>query len=243
MSWTIPAISYFYFLFVGTCYMLGYWTPLHFNILDYLSPIDIIKSATYPVIPALVGTVAYVLIDTINTQPRQKIEGDKSKVTRALNYIAMGFIATLIIVNAINLASYIYMTFTSEPEKRFAFALPALSLVSTIYLLVKPPFLIEHSRYIRHFVIIFMCALPTISYYQGDKDLSNSLNGKTGFHYLKEPTQNCKIGGDKLIYIGFYGSTWFFVNSSNKDLCLEKDGGIMLGYYTKHDQNHEDPNK
>ncbi|WP_283392510.1 hypothetical protein [Photobacterium phosphoreum] len=231
MNWSLSAVSYFYFSFVGVCYMLGYWTPLHFNILDFLLPVDVIKSAAYPIIPALIGSFIWVTMDTVNSQPRHKLEQDDPKLIKVLFYIMIGGLAILLLVNVFNVVHFLYLTMVSEPEMRLAFALPVVSILSTIYLLNKPPFLLEHSRYIRHFVIIFMCALPTIAFHQGDRDISQTLSGVKGHYVMSKPSKNCDLNdGEQQVYLGFYSSTWFFVNKSTKNLCLEREGGVNLKY-------------
>ncbi|WP_318401479.1 hypothetical protein [Photobacterium leiognathi] len=231
MNWTLSAVSYFYFSFVGVCYMLGYWTPLHFNILDFLSPVDVIKSAAYPVIPALIGSFIWIVIDTVNSQPKQKLEQEDPKLLKVLFCIMFACILIVMLINLYKVIIYIYLTVISEPERRLAFALPVISIASTIFLLNKPPFLQEHSRFVRHFVIIFMCVLPTIAFQQGDKDISQILVGKKSHYVLAKTSKNCIVEEDQSqIYLGFYSTTWFFVNRLTKDLCLERDGGVNLSF-------------
>ncbi|MEL7596177.1 hypothetical protein ACEUC8_05060 [Aeromonas veronii] len=231
MNWTLSAISYVYFSLVGVCYMLGYWTPLHFNILDFLSPVDVIKSAAYPIVPALIGSFIWVAMDTVNSQPLQRVEKDDNKTTKTLFYMMFAFLAILFLINLYHVVIFLYLTVVSEPERRLAFALPIVSILSTIFFLNKPPFLLEHSRYIRHFVIIFMCALPTIAFHQGDINISQTLLGTKGYYSLVKSSKNCSLGeSEQYIYLGFYSSTLFFVNKSTKDLCLEREGGANLKY-------------
>ncbi len=209
--------------------MLGYWTPLHFNILDFLSPVDVIKSAAYPVIPALIGSFIWIVIDTVNSQPKQKLEQEDPKVLKVFFYIMLASILTLMLINLYQVILFLYLTVISEPEKRLAFALPVVSIVSTIFLLNKPPFLLEHPRFVRHFVIIFMCVLPTIAFHQGDRDISQILVGEKSHYVLAKTSKNCTVEEDQSqIYLGFYSTTWFFVNQLTKDLCLERDGGVNL---------------
>ncbi|MGL5798628.1 MAG: hypothetical protein ACRCYN_00930 [Plesiomonas sp.] len=231
MTWTLSAVSYFYFFFVGVCYMLGYWTPLHFNILDFLSPVDVIKSAAYPVIPALIGSFIWIIMDTVNSQPKKKLEQDDPKSLKVLFYIMLMCIFILMLINLYQVIVFLYLTVTSEPEKRLAFALPVVSIVSTIFFLNKPPFLLEHSRFVRHFVIIFMCVLPTIAFHQGNRDISQMLSGEKSHYVLASASKNCKVEGEQhQIYLGFYSTTWFFVNKLTKDLCLEREGGVNLTF-------------
>ncbi|WP_341659611.1 hypothetical protein [Vibrio sp.] len=231
MNWTLSAVSYFYFSLVGVCYMLGYWTPLHFNILDFLSPVDVIKSAAYPVIPALIGSFIWIVIDTVNSQPKQKLEQEDPKVLKVLFYIMLACILILMLINLYQVILFLYLTVISEPEKRLAFALPVVSIVSIIFLLNKPPFLLKHSRFVRHFAIIFMCVLPTIAFHQGDKDINQILAGEKSHYVLAKTSKNCIVEEDQSqIYLGFYSTTWFFVNQLTKDLCLERDGGVNLTF-------------
>lgn len=231
MNWTLSAISYVYFSLVGVCYMLGYWTPLHFNILDFLSPVDVIKSAAYPIIPALIGSFIWVIMDTVNSQPLQQVEKDDNKIMKILFYIMFVCLAILLLINLYRVVIFLYLTVVSEPERRLAFALPVVSIFSTIFFLNKPPFLLEYSRYIRHFAIIFMCVLPTIAFHQGDRDISQTLLGAKGYYSLVKSSQSCSLSdSEKYIYLGFYSSTLFFVNKSTKDLCLERESGVNLQY-------------
>ncbi|EGR3960080.1 hypothetical protein DDN39_19325, partial [Vibrio cholerae] len=113
MNWTLSAVSYFYFSFVGVCYMLGYWTPLHFNILDFLSPVDVIKSAAYPIIPAIIGSFFWVIMDTINSQPTHKVEQDDPKLIKVLFYILILGLAILLLVNVYHVVLFLYLTVVS----------------------------------------------------------------------------------------------------------------------------------
>lgn len=229
MNWTLSAFCYFYFVFVGICYLLGFWTPLHFNVLEFLSPIDMIKSATYPVIPAALGIFFWVLVDSYNSQGTRKPEHDDPKAIKMLFWVLLVLILLMFLINIISLASHLYYLFVSEPEKRLYYALPAASIVSIFYFLSKPPFLINSHKIIRNFVIIFSCILPTVSYFQGSKNITEILEGESNFYYLKRNSKNCLIdNGSKMIYLGYYGSSYFFVNSKSKDICIEKDGGVLL---------------
>ncbi|EMF7380907.1 hypothetical protein V4F50_004613 [Vibrio parahaemolyticus] len=240
MNWTLSAVSYFYFSFVGVCYMLGYWTPLHFNILDFLSPVDVIKSAAYPIIPAIIGSFFWVIMDTVNSQPTHKVEQDDPKLIKVLFYILILGLAILLLVNVYHVVLFLYLTVVSEPEKRIAFALPVISILSTIFFLNKPPFLLDNSRYTRHFAVIFMCVLPTIAYYQGDRNISQTLAGKKGHYILSKPSKNCSFNeNEQQVYLGFYSSTWFFVNKSTNDLCLEREGSVNLKYEPVENKEHE----
>lgn len=135
------------------------------------------------------------------------------------------------LINLYQVIFFLYLTVISEPEKRLAFALPVVSIVSTIILLNKPPFLLGHSRFVRHFVIIFMCVLPTIAFHQGNRDISQILSGEKSHYALAKTSKNCILEDDQShIYLGFYSTTWFFVNQSTKDLCLERDGGVNLTF-------------
>lgn len=231
MNWTLSALCYFYFVFVGICYILGFWTPLHFNVLEFLSPVDMIKSATYPVIPAALGIFFWVLMDSYNTQGTKKPEGDDPKAIKILFWIMVVLVLLLVLLNVVSLISHLYHLFMAEPEKRLSYALPAASIISTIYFLSKPPFLIENHKFIRNFVIIFICALPTVSYFQGSKNISNILEGNSTYYYLKNSSKNCVVnGGERIVYLGFYGGSYFFVDSASKDICIEKDGGVLLTF-------------
>lgn len=229
MNWTLSAFFYFYFVFVGICYLLGFWTPLHFNILEFLSPIDMIKSATYPVIPAALGIFFWVLMDSYNSQGTKKPEHDEPRVVKVLFWVIVVLFLLAFLINMILLASHLYYLFLSEPEKRLSYALPVASIVSIFYFLSKPPFLINSPKFIRNFVIIFACMLPTVSYFQGSMNITATLEGDSNFYYLKSNSKNCLIDkGSKMIYLGYYGSSYFFVNSKSQDICIEKNGGVLL---------------
>lgn len=231
MNWTLSALCYFYFVFVGICYLLGFWTPLHFNVLEFLFPVDMIKSATYPLIPAALGIFFWVLVDSYNTQGTKKTEGDDPKAIKILFWVIVVLLLLLVLINIVSLISYLYHLFMAEPEKRLSYALPAASIISTIYFLSKPPFLIEKHKFIRNFVIIFFCVLPTVSYFQGSKNISNILEGNSTYYYLKNNSKNCVVNGEaKLVYLGFYGGNYFFVDSTSKDICIEKDSGVLLTF-------------
>ncbi len=229
MNWTLSAFCYFYFVFVGICYLLGFWIPLHFNVLEFLSPIDMIKSATYPVIPAALGIFVWVLVDSFNSQGAKKPKHDAPMILKVLFWILIVLFILMFIFNMYLLASYLYSLLISEPEKRLTYALPAASMISIFYFLSKPPFLINSHKFIRHFLIIFICALPTTAYFQGYKNIKNILEGNSIFHYLKNDSKSCLTeNGSKMIYLGYYGSSYFFVNSKSEDICIEKDGGVLL---------------
>lgn len=238
MNWTLSAFCYFYFVFVGICYLFGFWTPLHFNVLEFLSPIDMIKSATYPVIPAALGIFFWVLIDSYNAQGTRKPEHDDPKGIKFLFWVFVVLILLLFLINIISLASHIYHLFVSEPEKRLSYALPAASMIGIFYLLSKPPFLVNSHKFIRNFVIIFICILPTVSYFQGSKNITAILEGNSKFYYLKSNPKNCLIDkGSKMFYLGYYGGSYFFVNSKSKDICIEKDGGVLLSLNDNNKEN------
>lgn len=231
MNWTISALCYFYFVFVGISYLLGFWTPLHFNILEFLSPIDMIKSATYPVIPAALGMFFFVLVDTYNSQGTKKPESDDPKYLKYIFWAIIFIFLLLILINVINMAVQLYSLFVAEPEKRLSYALPILSILSVVYFLYNPPFLINKHKFLRHFVIIFMCMLPTVSYFQGNKNITKILKGTSSYHYLKSSSKSCFIDEkSRMIYLGFYGGNYFFVNSISKDICVEKGGGVLLSF-------------
>jgi NADH:ubiquinone oxidoreductase subunit 5 (subunit L)/multisubunit Na+/H+ antiporter MnhA subunit len=235
MNWTYSAIVYLYFIVVGACYFLGFWTPLHFNIFQFTSPVDILKSATYPLIPAALGILFFVLLDTVNsseTVTGKKPDKDDPKSAKVLYWVIILIILLLVIIKVISLASYLYSALISEPEKRLSYALPAISFISTIYLLINPPFLRDKSKFIRNFVIIFACALPTISYFQGEEDITSKIKSTSSYFYLKKSSKHCEVNSkSKQVYLGFYGGMYIFMNSNSQDICLEKDGGVLLSYF------------
>ncbi|WP_417438182.1 hypothetical protein [Idiomarina sp.] len=234
MNWTLSAFFYFYFVFVGICYLLGFWFPLHFNILEFLSPIDMIKSATYPVIPAALGILFFVLIDSYNSQGTRKPEYDEPKAIKVIFGVIVALFLLMFLINIMFLATHLYYLFISEPEERLSYALPVASVVSIFYFLSHPPFLVNSHKFIRNFVIIFTCILPTVSYFQGSKSIMEVLEGDSNFYYLKSSSENCLVDKEsKMIYLGYYGSNYFFVNSKSKDICIEKDGGVLLSFSGK----------
>lgn len=232
MNWTFSAAVYLYFIFVGACYFLGFWTPLHFNIFEFLSPMDILKSATYPIIPAALGIFFFVLIDAVNSSNNSiKTDDSDPKSIKALYWFAIFLLFLMLVMNVINVAVHIFQAIISEPEKRLSYALPAISIIGAIYLAINPPFLKDKTRFIRNFVIIFACFLPTVSYFQGEENIINKMESTSSFFYLKKSSKNCNVAkGSKEIYLGFYGGMYIFMNSANKDICIEKDGGVLLSY-------------
>jgi len=190
-----------------------------------------IKSATYPVIPAALGIFFWVLLDSFNSQGTRKPHGDDPKSIKFIFWIMVICILLLVLANVISLATHLYYLFVSEPEKRLSYALPVASILSIIYFLSKPPILMEKNRLVRNFVIIFICALPSASYFQGSENITSILNEKSNFYYLKTSSKNCPIeGGSKFIYLGFYSGNYFFVNSVSKDICIEKDSSVLLSF-------------
>tara|TARA_B100001059_G_C17672209_1_gene495148 strand:- start:103 stop:870 length:768 start_codon:yes stop_codon:yes gene_type:complete len=233
MNWTFSAVLYLYFIFVGACYFLGFWTPLHFNIFEFLSPMDILKSATYPLIPAALGIFFFVLIDAVNSSNNSiKTDDSDPKSIKALYWLAIFILFLMIVMNLIRVAVHIFNAIISEPEKRLSYALPAISIIAAIYLVINPPLLKDKAKFIRNFVIIFACFLPTVSYFQGEKNITNKMEATSSFFYLKKSSKNCTVAKEsKEIYLGFYGGMYIFMNSINKDICIEKDGGVLLSYY------------
>jgi hypothetical protein len=117
----------------------------------------------------------------------------------------------------------------AEPEKRLSYALPAISMICVFYLISNPPMLKDKHRMVRNFVIIFVCFLPTVAYYQGGQNIKNVFDGKSNFYYLKISSKNCLIDNkSKMIYLGFYSGNYFFVNSVSRDICIERDGGVLM---------------
>lgn len=233
MNWTFSAALYLYFIFVGSCYFLGFWTPLHFNIFQFLTPIDILKSATYPIIPAALGIFFFVLIDAVNSS-NNSIKTDRSdpKSMKVLYWLTIVILFIMFAINAITVAVYIFNAIISEPEKRLSYALPAISIITAIYLVINPPILKDNAKFIRNFVIIFLCFLPTVSYFQGEKNITSKMEESSSFFFLKKSSKNCAVVKEsKEIYLGFYGGMYIFINSKNQDICIEKDGGVLLSFY------------
>lgn len=252
MNWTISTFIYIFFSSIGVCYFLGFWIPLHFNILDFLSPMDLIKSAAYPIIPAVIAGLFWVVVDTINTQGIKKTDVQESKFIKVLNGFLWFCLIILLLNNVFTFVWRLYHIFVVEPEKRLSLVLPIVTIVSMIYLLIKPPFLKDKNKFVRHFVIIFMCTLPTIAYYKGNTDITGILESSSSYYYLKTSSKNCKVDNNsKMIYLGFYGAKFFFLNSKTSDICIEKDDGVLLTYNKKgkrkvklnpkgEDSNHEE---
>jgi hypothetical protein len=233
VNWTLSAIVSAYATFIGICYMFGFWTVLHFNILEFATPIEIIKSAVYPLIPAAIGILFWALLDAYRTQPVPKVKDDTGKIER---WILRFMNILLLVMIALNLYIYIivptYYLFISAPEERLHYALPLMSFLSTIYFLINPPFLKNHKEIVRNLVIIFLCALPTVSYMQGMNNITGILEGNTAYYFLKSSTPACEVkNNNKMIYVGSYGSAFFFVNSVDKDICIERRNGAILSYY------------
>ncbi|MCU1803434.1 hypothetical protein [Pectobacterium parvum] len=241
MNWSLSAFCYFYFVFVGVCYLLGFWIPLHFNVLEFMSPVDIIKSATYPLIPAALGVFFWVLMDSYNSKGTRKPEDDDPKIIKILFWLILSLGIMLTLMTIFSLSIYLYNLFITEPEKKISYALPIASMVSIFYFLHNPPFLIDKEKLIRNFVIIFTCTLPTISYFQGSKNITNLLEGSSDFYYLKISSKNCLVDKkSKIIYLGYFSGNYFFVNSINKDICIEKDGGVLLSFNKNKERDHDE---
>lgn len=233
MNLTIKtATIYIYFVFVGTCYLFGFWTPLHFNILQFVSPVDILKSAIYPMVPAALGVFFYVVMDAFNSQGVDKPKPEDPKVIRNLFWIAniLIIISTLIVIYS--LVVCLYELYMSEPEKRLSYALPIASVLSVIYMISKPPFMQEASKFTRNFTIILICTLPSLSYSQGERNIKEILENKASYYKLKIDSKNCKVNAlSNIIFLGLYDSKYLFIDSESKDICIETDGSINLKYY------------
>ena len=236
MNLITSAWVYLYFIFVGSCYFWGFWTPLHFNILEYLSPIDVLKSSVYPILPAVVFVLFMSAMDTYNTRTAKAMQGkrldsDDWLVVKFLFCILVVGFSALFLLNAYYVVLFFYKLCVSPPEQRMLYALPVLSIVLTIYFLRNPPEFLGDNLYVKNFVIIFFCSLPTVSYYQGSRNVDAIFDGKSSSLVLKSASKNCSLSGSgKEVYVGYYGGAYFFVNSVSRDLCVERDGSVVLTY-------------
>ncbi len=230
MNWTTTAICYFYFLCVGGLYLYGFWAPLHFNILQFLSPLDVIKSAVYPLVPTLLTILAYSAMDAFNSQGVEKPEEDEVKAIKGLYYafILVSLIGFLLLVFVV--AATLWEAIVTTPEKRLLFALPVISIVVTIYLVSNPPKLLQSKKkVVRNFGIIFTCLLPTYSHTAGYKEVISTIDESKALYYLKESTKSCKVGtGVSMIFLGMYGENYFFFNPANRDVCIENQSSVLL---------------
>jgi hypothetical protein len=231
MNLTISAAIYFYFVFIGACYLLGFWTPLHFNILELVSPADIIRSATYPIIPAAISTLFLVATTSYNSQGFEKPSEDDPKSAKVAYWgvmILLSIVAVYVISKVIISLYYLYL---SEPSRRLSFALPIASILSAIYFVSNPPFMKQQKTLQRNFILILMCSLPATAYFQGQKNINNILEGKASYYKLKNETENCKsTDSSDTIYLGIYGGRYLFINSESKDICIENHDSITLKF-------------
>ncbi|WP_105259230.1 hypothetical protein [Pseudoalteromonas sp. T1lg88] len=231
MNWTTTAICYFYFLCVGGLYLYGFWTPLHFNILQFLSPLDVIKSAVYPLIPTLLTILVLTALDAYNSQGIQKPEENDAKAIKGLFYIFIfaAFLGVLLLLVVVGVN--VWEAITTVPEKKLLYALPVISIGVMIYLIKNPPVLKGKNKIFRNLVIMFTSLLPTYSHTAGYNEITATLEEKKSLYYLKKSTKNCVVGtGVRMIYLGMYGQSYFFLNPENKDICVEKEHGLVLKF-------------
>jgi hypothetical protein len=248
MNWTLSTIFYLYFTFVGACYLLGFWGPLNFNIMELLSPVDILKSATYPLIPTLLGVLFFASVDAINLSGVETAKNNRdyrnmegmSRFDRLINNISIicGFLfivcmSILIIFGVFRAGMFLYFAYMAEAEEKFMYLLPFISMVSLGLLVAKPPhFLKDKSRFVRSFILILICSMPNVAFFQGHLNISNMISAKSSFYYLKKSSTSCAVIKNVWQqYLGYYGGMYIFMNSNNKDICIEKVGGILLSYY------------
>lgn len=232
MNLTITAAIYFYFVFVGACYLLGFWIPLHFNILQFVSPLDILKTATYPIIPAALGILFYVLMDAFNSQGVKKPTGNDPKEVKVMFWISAVFILLLASISIYSMSNLIYQLFISEPDKRLSYALPVASFIGIFYMLYNPPFMKDGNKIIRNFLIIFVGILPTVAFFQGGKNINEIIAGEASYYKLAHESKFCKVNqASDMIYLGLYGNRYIFVDSISKDICIEVSGSMLLTYH------------
>ena len=232
MNIKITAAMYVYFVFVGACYLLGFWTPLHFNILQFVSPMDLIKSAVYPIIPSIIGVSVLALMDAYNSQGVTPPDKDAPKDLK----ITFKILTVFIILNFLLLVSvfiyFLYNAIMSEPDRRLYYVFPIASFISTYLLINHAPSFPGISKFSRNLIIISGCLLPLISYYQGDKNINNIFNGEASYYKLKKETDVCKTNeSSDMIYMGLLGDRYIFIDSQNRDICIDSNKSISLTYH------------
>ena len=233
MNWSTSALLYLYCILIGGLYHLGFWAPLNFNIFEFLTPIDILKSATYPLIPALMISFIFSAYSALHTyshsfSPENLPQHEESKSTKIFYWSSMILLA---LIGVYHIANLLYLAYRL-PEKRFLYVLTLFSALAVYYVFSRPAAIKNTKTIVKNALLLFITLLPTMSYYQGDKNINSKIDLNTSFYHLKKSSKNCEVTiGSKEIYLGFYGGMYFFINSDNRDICIEKDGGVQLTYF------------
>jgi hypothetical protein len=219
---------------IGVLYQFGFWIPFHFNILDFLSPIDIIKSSIYPIIPAILGSLFGVMIDTYNSQGLPERNDSDPIFIKLIHNILLLLSLILALIFAGNFLYEAYHLFTTEPEKRIYYAVPVVTLICLVYFIQKPLIFKEKNKYIRNFTMIFMSVLPSVSFFQGDRNAKDIINDNSSYYYLTNISNTCNSAqNSKNIYLGYFSENFIFLNNKSLNICLQKSENINLAYFKK----------
>lgn len=225
------AFLYAYCIFVGVCYQLGFWSSLHFDIIPFLSPIDFLKIAAYPI---MAGILTYIFTAMMSTYIIRN--GDREVREKSGNKFLKWYYIIYILLNAVLVAIafiiLLYNFYISDLDNKLRFGLPILSIIAVFYFADGSRIEILEDKIANGMIVGFFCILPTAAYGLGDRKINDIISNERSYYYLGENSSNCKT--DSLfrnIYLGKYGDHFIFYNNIFGDICIENNGNIKLKHY------------
>lgn len=216
---TISALIYGFFP------TLGFWSVINFNILPFMSLLDLSKSAIMPSLAFIAIMSICLLVNLIsNFNDKEKnLLGSKSSVfsTKTLiTYLIFNFISLLIIIrdsldvlNQKNIVILLFPIFT------------IMCLILSIFCFFNEKILREHDQFTRAVFLFVFFMFPTLLFNNGKSEAKKIISGE---HFYYIPNQHCDGSSKNMRFLNFYSEKTVSISPSDGYICISKDNNIEL---------------
>lgn len=229
-----------YVIFLGICYLLGYWQSFDINIFNYIGLWDILKfSASSLVTSIIVGYIPTFIILWFGFENRDRIEkialNPIGKFTINILLVFSIFICLLEFIIGIY-ALFIHFYNFNLATLKGLFALIFMIVCPILLNLILLKFNLIKNTKISFLVCVFFGSFPSIAFITGLREANYILKNLdylyTGCDSITMD-KSCKY----LKYIGTVNNQLFFIDQDNKKITIkdfEKLSELTLIHFQKY---------
>ena len=222
-----------YFVMVGVLYLWGYWSTFNVNILEYLSPTDVIRLTAYPIVSAFIAVAIGAVLGEI-TIGRRVFPPGAGRNTPTGRFLWK--IKPILVLVYLALVGVGY--FSTFPGKWIS--LSGLLAAPIAFFAQERDFLlgtISHQG-TRSVVLFLLASLPMYAYGHGQLNAYYVVSG-VRFDYVLSPIDQLAVSSDanplqRVRFLGHSGDFLFFLDPITSMLAITKfqdDKSLLLRHF------------
>ncbi|MDM2972471.1 hypothetical protein OGX80_11390 [Citrobacter sp. CK194] len=209
-----------YLLMLSTAYLWGFWGHFDINILNYIGVSDIIKSAIWPMIIAIVMYLTQVALNIFNGPKANSTENFSSKTKGEKIDIIIRF-SYILLMAAITIGAILYNFITGSKMQRyvsFGWALSTIFYFTTSRNSALMEYIPFKNKSLSYSII---CVLPILFLSRGVFEGERIKSGKDTF--LIESNSICSSSANNNYrYIDAFADKAFALSLKDHSICIFK---------------------